>query len=246
MDVFAKIPLQEVRVVLCIDKTNIRKSFQIVFQSVILTIVPKEIDTLTAWYDDLHRQCTEIKKMMVQNKELKEVQPDGNSNSKENKKDKKKKKKPDDKLPRLKEILQNKDLGVFFREFLYQQFCQENLSFWLEVEELKVATMDPLVVPKAREIYDKYFSPRSDAEINVSFSLRRDLDKFMANSSPTRATFDKAQHAIYELLTNDSVPRFFESQLWADYKGGKKIKKSLPRGDTTMMLSGYIQRKQKK
>ncbi len=37
----------------------------------------------------------------------------------------------------LKKIIKDKDLVMYFREFLHTHYNSENLSFWLEIEDLK-------------------------------------------------------------------------------------------------------------
>ncbi|KAJ7667605.1 regulator of G protein signaling domain-containing protein [Mycena polygramma] len=110
---------------------------------------------------------------------------------------------------RLKYILDDPALRSLFREFLKGNFCEENLSFWLEVEDFKrkfnitssavAATPAPSSKPSrgatpgqaamekhhesliqtAFFIYNKYLAPSSQCELNIDHGLRNELSKYL-------------------------------------------------------------------
>ncbi|KAJ7265846.1 regulator of G protein signaling domain-containing protein [Mycena haematopus] len=108
---------------------------------------------------------------------------------------------------RLKYILDDPALRSLFREFLKGNFCEENLSFWLEVEDFKrkfnitssavAATPAPgkqsrgtpgqVAMEKHHEslintaffIYNKYLAPSSQCELNIDHGLRNELSKYL-------------------------------------------------------------------
>jgi len=117
-------------------------------------------------------------------------------------------------------IISDKELALFFREFMHKHYNNENLSFYLEVEELKSRTSDWQVSQKAQQIYDTYFTVGSEFEININFKLRRDLDNMLAN--PHRNMFDEIQKSVWEVMCIDSLPKFLASDLYKDFKADKK------------------------
>ncbi|KAF5357574.1 hypothetical protein D9758_007458 [Tetrapyrgos nigripes] len=109
---------------------------------------------------------------------------------------------------RLKYILEEPSLRSLFREFLRSNFCEENLSFWLDVQDFKrkfnitssaVAVNPPPRTPgrnvtpgqQAMErhheslintafvIYNTYLAPSSQCELNIDHGLRNELVKYL-------------------------------------------------------------------
>ncbi|KAJ7162624.1 regulator of G protein signaling domain-containing protein [Mycena crocata] len=109
---------------------------------------------------------------------------------------------------RLKYILDDPALRSLFREFLKGNFCEENLSFWLEVEDFKrkfnitssaIAVGTPSggkpsrgtpgqaamekhhesLINTAFLIYNKYLAPSSQCELNIDHGLRNELSKYL-------------------------------------------------------------------
>jgi hypothetical protein len=108
---------------------------------------------------------------------------------------------------RLRFILDEPPLRSSFREFLRGNFSEENLSFWLDVQDFKrkfnITSSAIAVVPASRaepggtpgqaamerhhellintafEIYNKYLAPSSQNELNIDHGLRNELAKYL-------------------------------------------------------------------
>jgi len=107
---------------------------------------------------------------------------------------------------RLKHILDEPALRSLFREFLRGNFCEENLSFWLDVQDFKrrfsttssaiatpsnstkvKATPGQAAMEKHHEalitmafvIYNTYLAPSSPCELNIDHSLRSELVTYL-------------------------------------------------------------------
>ncbi|KAJ7654124.1 regulator of G protein signaling domain-containing protein [Mycena polygramma] len=109
---------------------------------------------------------------------------------------------------RLMYILDEPALRSLFREFLKENFCEENLSFWLEVKDFKrkfdIASSVVAAIPAPSEpnrgatpgqgamkkhyesliqtaflIYNKYLAPSSQCELNIDHGLRNELSKYL-------------------------------------------------------------------
>ncbi|EIN10813.1 regulator of G protein signaling [Punctularia strigosozonata HHB-11173 SS5] len=104
---------------------------------------------------------------------------------------------------RLNYIIEDVSLRSMFRDFLRANFCEENLSFWLEVEEFKKkfnvtssavasapsgrsnqrttpgqAAMErhhEMLIHRAFEIYNRYLAPSAPSELNIDHGLRNEL-----------------------------------------------------------------------
>jgi len=99
-------------------------------------------------------------------------------------------------------------LRSLFREFLRGNFCEENLSFWVDVQDFKkkfnitssAMAVSPLARPGVRpsapgqavmerhheslihtafEIYNTYLAPASPCELNIDHGLRNELVKYL-------------------------------------------------------------------
>ena len=112
---------------------------------------------------------------------------------------------------RLKFILDEPALRSLFREFLRTNFCEENLSFWLEVEDFKrkfnitssaiagtsmqgarpglkgtpgQAAMEKhhgSLIQTAFVIYNTYLAPSSQCELNIDHGLRGELVTYLSD-----------------------------------------------------------------
>ncbi|CCA68134.1 probable Regulator of G-Protein Signaling Protein [Serendipita indica DSM 11827] len=124
---------------------------------------------------------------------------------------------------RLKFILDEPALRSLFREFLRGNFCEENLSFWLEVQEFKrkflitstavsqrnVAGQGGRNIPQhaamekhhesliqmAFVIYNMYLAPSSQCELNIDHGLRNDLVAYL-NEVMTESTGKAVQGRV--------------------------------------------------
>ena len=106
---------------------------------------------------------------------------------------------------RLRYILEEPGLRSLFREFLRGNFSEENLSFWIDVEDFKKRfnitssamatsssgrvgrTPGQAVVERHHEelvntafvIYNTYLAPSSQCELNIDYGLRSELLKYL-------------------------------------------------------------------
>ena len=108
-------------------------------------------------------------------------------------------------IDRLRHIIEDPALRSRFREFLRENFCEENLSFWLEAEDFKKkfsitssamasgpsrgnsktsgqAAMErhhEVLINTAFEIYNTYLAPSSQCELNIDHGLRNELSAYL-------------------------------------------------------------------
>eukprot|EP01156_Anaeramoeba_ignava_P022608 Anaeramoba_ignava/c20857_g1_i1.p1 GENE.c20857_g1_i1~~c20857_g1_i1.p1 ORF type:complete len:1534 (+),score=438.75 c20857_g1_i1:501-4604(+) len=111
------------------------------------------------------------------------------------------------------EILANQTYIAFFEEFLKSEYCDENLMFYVSVQNMKTLDEDDneLLVLAAKDIYDTYISSESQFEININFEIRNTITEKIHSKIFTKHIFDSAQQAIRQLLERDSYPRFLKS-----------------------------------
>eukprot|EP01121_Diplochlamys_sp_Union-15-3_P021736 TRINITY_DN8965_c0_g1_i3.p1 TRINITY_DN8965_c0_g1~~TRINITY_DN8965_c0_g1_i3.p1 ORF type:complete len:279 (-),score=47.40 TRINITY_DN8965_c0_g1_i3:779-1615(-) len=126
-------------------------------------------------------------------------------------------------LQKLRECLLDPILRSHFRDFLKDSFSNENIEFWLAVEEYKV-TPQAHMPKKARDIYQRYFKVGSKKELNLSASARETIARNISNQiGPTSQVekmgriFDKAQEEIFTTMANSAFQQFSLTKFYKDY-----------------------------
>ncbi|KAK5617293.1 hypothetical protein CRENBAI_008344 [Crenichthys baileyi] len=113
------------------------------------------------------------------------------------------------------EALLTHQYGVaVFRHFLKSEFSEENLEFWLAVEEFKRTLSFSKMADQAKKIYDEFISTSAARQVNVDSFVRDSTNQSLIfNVNPT--SFQLAQDQIFSLMEADSYPRFLKSRLYA-------------------------------
>lgn len=147
----------------------------------------------------------------------------------------------DSNTQKLDKILNDPSLRLLFRENLRDTHCEENLSFYLDVDEFlkscKIAiksnspsrgnsggNLDSVkeTMASAYGIYNAFLAPGSPCELNIDHLLRNQLatrmtkavgqDSAMIESlKEVTKLFEEAQLSVFKLMASDSVPKFMKS-----------------------------------
>lgn|SRR3990167_4267802 len=123
-------------------------------------------------------------------------------------------------VSKITQILNHPQYLKVFRIFLESSHCDENLSFWLEVEQYKTETQQERV-DHAKYIWEKYLELNSSKEVNISDDIRLLTQKVYesSNNSPASDLFTHAQTAVYLLMETESFPKFIVSNLFKEFLG---------------------------
>jgi len=142
----------------------------------------------------------------------------------------------DSNTQRLDKILSDPALRLLFRENLRETHCEENLSFYVDVEEfveacryaVRAAQKNPSssamdgvkeIMAQAYGIYNAFLAPGSPCELNIDHQLRNNLamrmtkavgqDSAMIDTLKEVTTlFEEAQNAVFKLMASVSSPGF--------------------------------------
>jgi hypothetical protein len=145
----------------------------------------------------------------------------------------------DSNTQRLDKILNDAALRLLFRENLRDTHCEENLSFYQDVDEfvrsckaaIRIAQKNPSatsmdgikeIMAQAYSIYNAFLAPGSPCELNIDHQLRNNLATRMTKAvgqdvamidtlQEVTALFEDAQNAVFKLMASDSVPKFLRS-----------------------------------
>lgn len=140
----------------------------------------------------------------------------------------------DSNTQRLDKILNDPALRLLFRENLRETHCEENLSFYKDVDEFvrsckaatRVAQKNPSatsldsvkeIMAQAYGIYNAFLAPGSPCELNIDHQLRNNLATRMTKAVGQDATmidtlqevtslFEDAQNAVFKLMASVSLP----------------------------------------
>ena len=143
---------------------------------------------------------------------------------------------------KLQQILNDPALLTLFREFLRQNFCEENLQFYRETGDFiksvkNVETIEQVKASLATAFshYNAFLAQGSPCELNLDHSLRLDLAARMAkavddNEEAIRsalaevvALFERARSQVLRLMASDSVPKFVQTWRYRQIYGEEHL-----------------------
>lgn len=96
------------------------------------------------------------------------------------------------------------------KEFLEQQFCAENLNFYLFVERYK-AVVDKDRARIGRDLFDQHFSDAAAEPVNVESAILKAVKEAVAAADFRADLFDAAQYHVFHIMKFDVWPRFQKS-----------------------------------
>ncbi|KAH6610564.1 regulator of g signaling pathway [Trichoderma cornu-damae] len=145
----------------------------------------------------------------------------------------------DSNTQRLEKILNDPALRLLFRENLRETHCEENLSFYKDVNDFvhscKAAIRQVEAAPSSQSmdiiketmaqaygIYNAFLAPGSPCELNIDHQLRNNLATRMTKAvgqengmvetlQEVTSLFENAQNAVFKLMASDSVPKFLRN-----------------------------------
>ena len=115
-------------------------------------------------------------------------------------------------------VLAHPDSCAALRRFLEAENADENLAFWLAVEEYRgLEDSDPMKWRRADEIFAEFVITTAPHCVNISAKCRQAVEKSFADKEVSGAVFDRAQKAIELLIKRDNFPRFLKSGSFTEF-----------------------------
>ncbi|CAI9716591.1 Hypothetical predicted protein [Octopus vulgaris] len=112
-------------------------------------------------------------------------------------------------------LIRSEDGVKLFKQYLKSQFCDENLDFWLAVENFRDNVDDDELAKQAGIIVKTYVSKKATRAVNLKAPNReRTVKAVEANAH--RNVFDDAQKEIYDFMQRDPYVRFLKSEQYAN------------------------------
>ncbi|KAJ5069618.1 electron carrier/ protein disulfide oxidoreductase [Anaeramoeba ignava] len=97
-------------------------------------------------------------------------------------------------------LLVKPEILQIFKEFLCENFKQESLLFYLEVEKFRKITEVEKLKTAANEIYVKFIKTESLFEINIKKKLREEIEMLITKEAITRGMFDQSQEKMKKMI----------------------------------------------
>ncbi|KAI9300216.1 regulator of G protein signaling domain-containing protein [Cunninghamella echinulata] len=131
---------------------------------------------------------------------------------------------------KLKQILDDAQLRSLFKDFLRQNFCEENLDFWIDYSTLKrkLRNQSPALpsqnqkdlLEDAYDLWATYLKPGASSELNVEHSLRQEMARVvnaMVTVVPTYVPGTQSNSKTALVMSSHSVSQALRMILkWLD------------------------------
>lgn len=102
-----------------------------------------------------------------------------------------------------------------FEEFLINEKAEENLRFWLEVQDYKKCTNAKQRKARAMDIYNRFVNPDAKTEISLDSQTKTAIMRSYERGEAK--LFEKAEEHIYMLMRNDCYPRFVKAPHYRNF-----------------------------
>lgn len=104
----------------------------------------------------------------------------------------------------------------YLKEFMKKEKFEHYFSFWEDLEEYRVLPGVQFMQHTAKKIYHKYIDPKAKCQVDMSDSLRRQIEAGLER--PEIDMFNPIAEHIKSDLLGDAMPRFVKSPLFATFQ----------------------------
>ncbi|KAI9494327.1 hypothetical protein BDB00DRAFT_818740 [Zychaea mexicana] len=108
---------------------------------------------------------------------------------------------PNSHWAKLRQILEDSLIRMYFRDFMKSQFCEENVKIWVDYYNIRkkckrgnVSTKE--LLRDAYAMYDNYLAPDATLEVNIDHGLRQEIISYVTNNF-TIYSGDDHQHQYH-------------------------------------------------
>eukprot|EP01126_Amoeba_proteus_P023265 TRINITY_DN2339_c0_g3_i1.p1 TRINITY_DN2339_c0_g3~~TRINITY_DN2339_c0_g3_i1.p1 ORF type:complete len:287 (+),score=83.29 TRINITY_DN2339_c0_g3_i1:189-1049(+) len=103
-----------------------------------------------------------------------------------------------------------------FREYLITEFSEENLDFYQKAKHFE-SLPDNLLKDASVQIFNDYIGRKAVKQINVTFMVRKPIEKMISEGKYSRDMFHPAQAAVYKLFRQNQWTNYLKSEFALQY-----------------------------
>ena len=110
-------------------------------------------------------------------------------------------------------LLADKVVRDKFLEYAKKDLSEENLEFWIAVEEFKLKFSKSKDQKKlCEDLYELYLKDGAEKQVCIGTPMLRALRSALDTKGPAKDVFEDAQKKAFCTLRDDICPRFAESE----------------------------------
>ncbi|GES89549.1 RGS-domain-containing protein [Rhizophagus clarus] len=120
---------------------------------------------------------------------------------------------------RLMQIIDDENSRKNFRNYLVSRYCEENLDFYMDVLKFHSHFKNEIlknneIIKAANYIWNEYLDPQTSSKpLNVPQELLNQCKQKISKNSFTVDLFDKLQQHCFDLMLQDSLPKFTRNSM---------------------------------
>lgn len=120
---------------------------------------------------------------------------------------------------RLMQIIDDKNSRENFRNYLVSRYCEENLDFYMDILKFHSHFKNEIlknneIITAANYIWNEYLDPQTSSKpLNVPQELLNQCKQKISQNSFTINLFDKLQQHCFDLMLQDSLPKFTRNSM---------------------------------
>ncbi|KAI9244678.1 hypothetical protein BDA99DRAFT_566138 [Phascolomyces articulosus] len=118
---------------------------------------------------------------------------------------------PNSHWAKLRQILEDPLIRMYFRDFMKSQFCEENVNIWVDYYNIRkkckrgnVSTRE--LLRDAYAIYDSYLAPDARLEVNIDHALRQEIITYVSENFTIYSGDDQQLQQQHHAHHQGSVP----------------------------------------
>ncbi|RIA97646.1 RGS domain-containing protein, partial [Glomus cerebriforme] len=125
---------------------------------------------------------------------------------------------------RLMQIIDDENSRKRFRDYLVSKYCEENLDFYMDIlkfhSHFKNETLKnyEMIISFTNYIWNEYLDPETSSKpLNVPQELLNQCKQKISENLFTNDLFDKLQQHCFDLMLQDSLPKFTRNSMAIPY-----------------------------
>lgn len=117
------------------------------------------------------------------------------------------------------QIIDDENSRENFRNYLVSRYCEENLDFYMDILKFhsnfkKEILKNNEIITAANYIWNEYLDPQTSSKpLNVPQELLNQCKQKISQNSFTIDLFDKLQQHCFDLMLQDSLPKFTRNSM---------------------------------